>query len=100
MTIEPIDKPIDKTGIRFSPTIELGHLVQAAVMLAGIMGWALVGYQTITKQLDQHAAEMTLFKQRLTADEATSTDIRQALNTSTNDLRSNLQASSVETRQA
>ena len=62
--------------LRFSNTVELGHVLQALVMLLMIGGWALVGYETIQKQLDQHAAEMALFKQRLAGDEALAADER------------------------
>lgn len=71
--------------LRFSPTIELGHLVQAIVMLGALGGWALVGYQTITKQLDQHAAEMALFKQRLTTEEMALTEVREGLRSAITD---------------
>ena len=84
---DPSEPTSSKSGIRFSPTIELGHLVQVVAMLVMIGGWAIVGYQTITRQLDQHAAEMALFKQRLTVDE-----------TAIRDLRANLQSASAETR--
>lgn len=61
-----------RSGISFSPTIELGHIIQALVMVGALGGWALVGYQTIDKQINQHAAELALFKARLAADEASS----------------------------
>jgi hypothetical protein len=63
---------------RFSPTIELGHLVQVFAMLLMIGGWAIVGYQAVQKELDQQQAELALFKQRLSADEALAADWRDA----------------------
>lgn len=84
--------PPDKPGkfLQFSPTIELGHILQVVVMIVALGGWALVGYQSITKQLDQHAAEMTLFKQRLTVDEAAIADLRDALRVSNSETRTQL----------
>ena len=63
--------------VRFSPTIELGHLLQALVMLIGFGGWALAGYYTIQKQLDQQAAEMALLRQQMKTDETAIGDVRE-----------------------
>lgn len=83
----PGSEKAPNVGIRFSPNIELGHLLQAIVMLGAIGGWALVGYQTVEKQLSQHEAEMLLFKQRMTADEKDLADLRDALRNSTTETR-------------
>jgi cell division protein FtsB len=74
-------------GIKFSPTVELGHLLQALVMLAAIGGWGIAGYYSIDKQIAQQAAKMELFQQRLSAYE-----------TGSNELRENLRLSVIETR--
>lgn len=76
-------------GMRFSPTIELGHILQAIIMLAGLAGWALVGYQTIDRQLALHSAELKLVEQRIATDEATVLQLRESE-----------QRTSAETRQA
>ena len=75
---------------RFSPTIELGHLIQALVMVGMLGGWALVGYQTIDRQLAQHSAEMELFKQRQGMLEATISELKTNLQTSNNETRTTL----------
>lgn len=77
------------TGIRWSPTVELGHLLQAVVMLAAIGGWALAGYYTIQQQLGAQATKMELLQQRLADYERNTTE-----------LRDNLKASVAETRQS
>ena len=73
--------------LRFSPTIELGHVLQAGVVLLMVGGWALVGYQTIQKQLDQNAAELLIFKQRMTTDEAAMAEQREALRSAVSETR-------------
>ena len=56
--------------IHFSPTIELGHILQAIVILGTIGGWALIGYYTIQKQIDANQYELSLVRQQMKADEA------------------------------
>lgn len=82
--------PIKPTGIKFSPTIELGHLLQALVMLAAIGGWALAGYYTIQQQLNQQSAKMELFQQRLTAYEGGAAELRDNLKVSVAETRNSL----------
>ena len=77
-------------GVKFSPTIELGHLIQALVMLAGLGGWALAGYYSIDRQLTQHAAKMELFQQRLTAYENNTAELRDNLKISVAETRTSL----------
>lgn len=57
-------------------------------MLVAFAGWAIGGYQLIQKQLDQQAAEITLFKERLAT-----------YRIATDELRDNLRISVTETRQ-
>lgn len=78
-----------RPGIQFSPEIQLGHILQAIVMLVALAGWASAGYMTIDKQLATQAAEMALQKQRLLANELATAELREAL-----------RASAAETRQA
>lgn len=61
--------PETAKGIRFSPEIQLGHVLQAIVMLVAVGGWAIAGYMSIDKQLATQAAEMALIKQRLSLQE-------------------------------
>ena len=67
-------------GLQFSPTIELGHILQAIVMLVALGGWALTGYISVERQLDSQArveqshhsevvTELALQKQRMDTDE-------------------------------
>lgn len=87
-TNDVLDEP-GRWGVRFSPTIELGHILQGFVMLVGLGGWALVGYQTIDRQLAQHSADMKLYEQRQKNDEGV-----------VDQLRATEQATSIEMRQA
>lgn len=89
MTISDASDEPGRWGVRFSPTIELGHILQGFIMLAGLGGWALVGYQTIDRQLAQHAADMKLYEQRQKIDEA-----------ALDQLRASAETSSVETRRS
>jgi hypothetical protein len=76
-------------GVNFSSTIELGHIIQAGIMLVTLCGWALVGYQRIDRQLVQHQNDMALFQQRMNTDEGRLDQMAAAL-----------QAASTETRAA
>jgi hypothetical protein len=78
------------SGIKFSPTIELGHVLQALVMLIGIGGWALAGYYTIDRQLSQQGAKMELFQQRLSAYENNANELRDNFRTSVTETRVSL----------
>lgn len=90
---------VQKAGVRFSPTIELGHLIQAAIMAGTMLSWGLVGYYQVSRTLDQHAAEMALFKQRLTADEVATSELRESTKASVTALIESAKVSSAETRQ-
>ena len=79
----------DRWGIRFTPTVALGHVLQLIIMLAGLGGGALVGYQTIDAELAQHQADMKLFQQRIATDE-----------TIVQELRNDEKESAAETRSA
>ena len=83
------EKPI-AAGIKFSPTIELGHVLQALVMLAALGGWALAGYYSIDRQMSQQAAKMELFQQRLTAYESNATELRDSFKISVTETRQSL----------
>lgn len=56
-------------SIKFSPTIELGHILQALVIISAMGGWAMTGYITIQGQFQRHDADLALLKQRLDQDE-------------------------------
>lgn len=77
-------------GIKFSPTIELGHVLQALVMMAMLGGWALAGYYSIDRQLSQQAAKLEVFQQRLSAYENNATELRDNLKTSVAETRTAL----------
>jgi hypothetical protein len=55
--------------LEFSPTIQLGHIVQSLVILATLAGWAGIGYMTIQQQLAGHEADAKLLKQRVEQNE-------------------------------
>ena len=59
-------------------------------MLGAIGGWALVGYNTIDKQLNQHAAKMELYQQRLAAYENNAVELRDNLKISVAETRNSL----------
>lgn len=86
----PTDRPPILSGIKFSSTIELGHILQALVMLGALAGWALVGYYSIDRQLTLHASKMELFQQRLTAYENSSTELRDNFKLSVTETRQSL----------
>ena len=77
-------------GVNFTSTIELGHIIQAGIMIVTLGGWALVGYQTIDRQLIQHQNDMALFRQRMKTDEDRLDQISQMQQTSSNDTRAAL----------
>ena len=83
-------KPTASSGIRFSPNIELGHILQAIVMMVALGGWALAGYFTVQQQLNQHAAKMEVFQQRLVAYETSSAELRENLKISVAETRNSL----------
>lgn len=83
------DKPL-VSGIRFSPTIELGHILQAIVMLAMFSGWGLYGFNQIQQQLNLQAAQMELFKQRLSSYETNANELRDSFKTSVTETRASL----------
>ena len=74
----------------FSPRIELGHLIQMAAMIIMIGGWAIVGYQTIEKQLSASEAAMELFRQRMVMDEKSLEELRDTLRQTSADTRQQL----------
>lgn len=63
--------------MKFSPTIELGHLLQAVVAAATLTGWGLWGYASIEAQLATTRAEVSLLTQRIDQDEKLSTQDRE-----------------------
>lgn len=77
-------------GLQFSPIIELGHIVQALIMLATVGGWAIVGYETVQKQLDFQQSQTELLKQRVLTNETALSDVRDTLRNSVNDTRTRL----------
>jgi len=79
-----------ESRLRFSPTIELGHLLQVIALLGAVGGWGLVGYYQVSKQLDFQAAEMALFKQRLTTDETTIAELRDSMKLTASETRQQL----------
>lgn len=81
---------ISTSGIKFSPTIELGHLLQALVMLLGLGGWALAGYYTIQQQLNQQASKLEVFQQRLVTYEGNAVEMRENLKISVAETRTSL----------
>lgn len=64
-----MEPPAEPFRLRFNPTIDLGSIATAVIMLGAVLGWGIIGYETINKQLDAQATETQLLKQRLTADE-------------------------------
>lgn len=56
--------------VKFLPNIELGHLLQAVIMLAALSGWALWGYANIETQIAGLHSEVQLQRQRVDTDEA------------------------------
>ena len=87
------------TGIRFSPVIELGHILQAVTIIGFVGGWALVGYYKIDQSLADHSRRMDLSDQRQVTDEQSVRDLRATDEQSIKELRASLQGSSQETRQ-
>lgn len=57
-------------GVRFSPNIELGHIMQAIIVVGSLSGYALWGYANIETQVASLHSEVALLQQRITQDEA------------------------------
>lgn len=68
----------------------LGHVIQAVIILGWLSAWAIVGYQTIEKQIDAQVSQIELMKQRATADEAATADLRDSLRTAISETRTQL----------
>ena len=62
--------------VKFSPTIELGHLFQALVAAATLTGWALWGYANIEAQIANLHSEIALQQQRVDQVDKTLNDER------------------------
>lgn len=56
-------------AVKFSPTVELGHIIQMVGVAVCIGGWALWGYQTIQAEISGQAGTLQLLQQRLDNDE-------------------------------
>lgn len=63
-------------GIKFTPEIQLGHIIQAIVMIASMAGYALWAYSQIQNQIASQAAQLALVQQRLSTTEAATTELR------------------------
>lgn len=50
--------------VKFSPEIQLGHLLQAGMLVASMSGWALWGYGQIEAQIADDRQNVALMKQR------------------------------------
>lgn len=62
--------------VSFSPVVELGHILQALLIL-GTVGWyVFTDYSAINQQLAVHTADIKLLQQRLDIDEAARTQDR------------------------
>lgn len=87
----PNDDPVKPPSLfTFSPTIELGHILQALVMLLMVGAWAIVGYQTIQKQLDRQAFDLGMLKQQVIAQKTEINDVRDGLRQSIGETRQQL----------
>ena len=62
--------------IEFTRRIDLGHLVQAGLLVVTISAFGIGGYETVARQLDNQAAEVAQLKQRQAYDEASAADDR------------------------
>jgi hypothetical protein len=58
-------------AVRFSPTIELGHIMQAIIACATLTGWGLWGYANMEAQINALHSEASLLQQRVEQDEKT-----------------------------
>jgi hypothetical protein len=96
----PAVEPVPRGGalIRFSPNIELGHILQAIVILMSVGGWAIVGYFTIERQInevtalvnkqsDRQDGEVAVMRQRLVVAEAAIGELREGMKASTSEMR-------------
>lgn len=88
--VEAPKKKNGKPALEWSPVIQLGHVIQALLVLVMVGGWALVGYETIEKQISELSADMALQKQRLSADETAVNDLRTSLSAIASDTRTRL----------
>ncbi len=67
----------NRAPLRFSPVVELGHILQAVIFVVTIGGWAIVGYLTIEQQIGAAQAEARLLTQRIDTIERTTTEARE-----------------------
>ncbi len=73
--------------VRFSPEIQLGHIVQIIAVIGTVAGWALWGYATIQAQLSREDATIALIQQRLDVDEKAVAQDREAVKSFDSDMR-------------
>ena len=74
-------------AVRFSPEIQLGHMIQALVVVGTIAGWALWGYATIQAQLSREDATIALIIQRMDTDEKVIQQDREVVRAFDQDMR-------------
>lgn len=81
---------------RFSPTIDLGHLIQLGVALAALSGWALFGYLTIDRQLTNESSQRILLQQRTDQNERAISEMRDSQRLFSAEMRAALEKISLQ----
>ncbi len=86
----------NRAPLRFSPVIELGHILQAVIFVVTIGGWAIVGYLTIEQQIGNTQAEARLLAQRVETVERATNEGRETQRTFASEMRQSLEKISTQ----
>jgi|SRR5690242_17541415 len=62
-------------AVKLTPEIQLGHLMQALILVASMSGWALWGYSAIETQISDDRKAIALMRQRQDQFDAAHKDI-------------------------
>lgn len=83
-----VSDPSGGGRVRFNPVIDLGSIATAVIMLGAVVSWAIIGYETVNKQLDAQASQLLLVSQRLDSDEKASSSMREDFKSQSTEVRS------------
>jgi hypothetical protein len=77
--------------VRFTPDIELGSLIQAAIISITVLGSCFGFYLSIEREIDSSHNQVILLEQRMTQNESALKDIRDDAKQAANDTRKMLE---------